>query len=746
MMAWLAGARGRLRARAVGLVRRLARALPVSHATKQRIKVRLVASPLGAPLLRWLTPGADREAGAGAASTLDKEAVRAEAEASLTAFLAGAERLRVPMAPGDPVVSVIVVLYNQAGLSLHCLRALCAVQGLPFELLLVDNASTDRMPELLARLEGAQVLRQRDNLGFVRAVNLAAAHARGEHLLLLNNDAVVQPDTLRAAVDCLAAHPGAAAVGGPILLWDGRLQEAGSIVWRDGSCSGYGRGDDPQAPPYGFVRAVDYCSGAFLMLRRRCFEQLGGLDEAYAPAYYEETDLCARLWQAGHAVLYDPRVRVRHFEFASVQAPAQALALQAEHRQLFAARHPRWLAAQVAFTPGDARCLLQARQRLPAGAQRVLYLDDRVPDPALGQGYPRAAALLQALASQGDVVTLLPLLRPHEPVAGWRSRVPMTVEVMTGVGLAGLAAFLAARAGHYQTIVVSRPHNLQVVAALRQQHPAWFQGSRLVYDAEALAALRDIEQARVLGRPMSEAAQRQRVEAELALANTADTVVTVSEAEAAHFRAAGRPDVRVLGHPLRPAPLPTPFEARQGFLFVGAMMSDDSPNADSLRWFVHAVWPRIVQALGPEALLDIVGPNEAPTVQALASGSVRLHGRVDALAPWLAGARVFVVPTRFAAGLPHKAHEAAAAGLPLVATPLIATQLGWQHCLPAAPDAAAFAEACVRLHTDAQRWQAQRAVQLAAVQRDCDPQQFTTIAVGLLRPATALAAPAAARA
>jgi GT2 family glycosyltransferase len=177
--------------------------------------------------------------------------------------------------------------------------------------------TSDRVPQLLDAWTAPSVLRPGENLGFLRAVNLAAARARGRHLLLLNNDAMLEPDTLRHAVARLDGDAGIGAVGGPILLWDGRLQEAGSIVWRDGSCQGYGRGDDPVRPEYGFVRDVDYCSGAFLMVRRTLFEALGGLDTPSCPAYYEETDFCVRLWEAGHRIVYDPRVRIRHFEFAS---------------------------------------------------------------------------------------------------------------------------------------------------------------------------------------------------------------------------------------------------------------------------------------------------------------------------------------------------------------------------------------------------------------------------------------------
>ena len=706
--------------------RRLVLALPVSPATRQRAKVWLAASGWGAPLLRWLAPLPPQTQGQEPASgttvpVLDKGAIRAEAEDALSAFLQGGQRLHFPPLAASPRVSVITVLFNQAGLSLLCLQALAQSRSVQFETLVVDNASSDRVPQMLQCIDGVQVLTQSGNLGFLRAVNLAAGHARGEYLLLLNNDAVVEPDTLAHAVARLDADPRIGAVGGPILLWDGRLQEAGSIVWRDGSCLGYGRGDTPDAGPYRFLRDVDYCSGAFLMLRRELFESMGRFDDAYAPAYYEESDFCVRLWEAGRPVVFDPKVRVKHFEFASDTSSGRALELQARNRVTFAEKHLHFLAERP--TP-DLAHVLAARQRLQPGARKVLFIDDRVPMPWLGQGYPRAARFVAAIAARGDFVTHYPLQFPHESWDEVYRALPETVEVMLDQGLAGIAGFLSSRAGFYDVLVVSRPHNMDVISALRSRHPEWFNGLRIVYDAEALFSVRDIAKAEVLGQPIPAAEQQQLIQGELALARGADCIVAVSEAEARHYREAGFGAVHVLGHALALHDSSDSGQQRRGFLFVGAVPFDDSPNGDSLLWFIREVWPLIVAELGDAALLDIVGPNESATIRGLATEAIRIHGQVPAVEPFYDAARVFLVPTRYAAGIPHKAHEAAASGLPMVVTPLIAQQLHWTQEVLVAATPADYAAACVRLHRNEALWQEQRRKLLAAVQRDCSPAAF----------------------
>ncbi len=182
-------------------------------------------------------------------------------------------------------MSVILVLWNRAALTLSCLRALCGSTDVPFEIVIVDNASTDETPDLLTKLVGATILRNVENLGFTVAANIGAAAARGEFLLFLNNDADLLPAAIERLVETIRRSGRIAAVGGKLVFPDGRLQEAGSIIWSDGSCEGYGRGDDPSAPEFNFERDVDFCSAALLLTPRRLFESLGGFDERYRPAY-----------------------------------------------------------------------------------------------------------------------------------------------------------------------------------------------------------------------------------------------------------------------------------------------------------------------------------------------------------------------------------------------------------------------------------------------------------------------------
>jgi len=243
------------------------------------------------------------------------------------------------------VVSIVVVVWNRADLTLTCLRALALCTEMPAEVIVIDNASTDETRKLLDRISGVTVIRNSINLGFTVAANIGAQASKGEFLLFLNNDAELVPGTIGHLVNTARRARSVGAVGGKLVFPDGRLQEAGSIIWSDGSCDAYGRGGDPAAPEYNFERPVDFCSGALLLTPRRVFETLGGFDERYRPAYYEDADYCVRLWTHGFRVVYQPAAVAIHHEFGSAAASNTSIELQRERRPIFASQHGPWLLA-----------------------------------------------------------------------------------------------------------------------------------------------------------------------------------------------------------------------------------------------------------------------------------------------------------------------------------------------------------------------------------------------------------------
>ncbi|MFQ3679487.1 MAG: glycosyltransferase family 2 protein [Pseudanabaenaceae cyanobacterium] len=275
-----------------------------------------------------------------------------------------------------PRISIVIPCFNGIAHTYACLRSLRSelTAALPCEVWVADDGSTDETADRVAQVQGVRYRVNAENLGFLRNVNRAVQRTRGEWILLLNNDVQVGPGWLMALWQTVTPTTGA--VVSQLVYPNGRLQEAGGILWRDGRATNFGRGDDPQKPEYQFVRPVDYGSAASLLVRRSLWEAIGGFDEIYAPAYYEDADLAMALRQRGYHVLYQPRSIAVHREGATLGTNLQAGGKrhQALNRWRFAVK---WAAAlQSHYLPEEGWGDRVASRRLQG---KFLPLVDRAP-------------------------------------------------------------------------------------------------------------------------------------------------------------------------------------------------------------------------------------------------------------------------------------------------------------------------------------------------------------------------------
>jgi GT2 family glycosyltransferase len=645
-------------------------------------------------------------------------------------FFASGRIINLPQSP-DPVVSILVVVYNEAELTLQCLTALESTVDISAEIIIVDNASSDDTTQLLNRVRGVRVVRNVENLHFLRGVNQAAARARGRTLLLLNSDACLRPGALRFALEALDSSTDIGAVGGKLILPDGTLQEAGSIIWADGACAGYGRGRDPEEPEFQFRREVDYCSGAFLLLRRDLFERLDRLDTAYVPAYYEETDLCMRIRKSGYRVLYDPRIEVLHYEFASSGAPGEAFALMQRNLTLFRERH-RSALERLHLPPESPPLLARTTDRW---RPRLLMIDDLLPNPSYGAGFPRTNRVLSTLNRLGFFVTYYPVTQNVMDNKELFDNFPVDVEFILGTDRPQMADFIDLRAGFYQGIIVCRPVNMQRIAERFESNPSSLRGAKIVYDSEAVTSPREAHRHELTGVPLSAEGKKAALDKELQPALLADAVVATNEHEAELFRCKRHENVHVVGNAVKTEPTPADFAARRDFLLVGRMGDDKAPNVDSLFWFIREVMPHIDELLGPSYKLYVAGEAGAKRLAGFSNERVVILGRVGDLTPLYNQARVFIAPTRYAAGIPLKVLEAASRGVPCVVTDLLVRQLGWiaGEDVLAASTPEAFAQECARLYSEPHLWSGIRRNALERIAAECNPKRFEAKLVAALQ-------------
>lgn len=385
-----------------------------------------------------------------------KELATAQAKVRLQDFLDSNSTIKLPYS-AVPRLSILLVLYNRSELTLSCLRSLQPrLAESAAEVVLVDNASRDATGALLERIRGATVIRNGDNRGFPRAVNQAAEAARGEFLLLLNNDTEVLGDSLGAAASFLKANPDVGAVGGRIILLDGTLQEAGCTLWREGHVLQYGRGDDPSAPEYVFQRDVDYCSGAFLMTRRRLFAQMGGLDPAYSPGYFEDLDYCVRLWRSGWRIVYLPDVSLIHYENASSPCRKELIELYQRNHFYFTQKHADWLGWQCPASTPQLWARSSHDDRF-----KVLYLPRWKSSPLAAKRWEGVDRVIHELRSRNCFVTVYPIDAEGAGSSVELPELAPDVEVLRGGSLDTLPHFLSERRDYYDCVAASDREILQ---------------------------------------------------------------------------------------------------------------------------------------------------------------------------------------------------------------------------------------------------------------------------------------------
>ena len=604
----------------------------------------------------------------------------------------------VPALPttGQPEVSIVVPVHDHWDLTAGCLTSIADdATSVGYEVIVVDDASTDETPGRLAQVTGIRVVRLDENVGFLGAANAGIAAALGRYVVLLNNDTVCRPGWLDALVATAAANPAIGVVGAKLVYPDGRLQEAGGIIWQDGSGHNYGRDQDADDPRFNFVRDVDYCSGACLLVRRELLTALGGLDPRFSPAYYEDTDLCFSARAAGYRVVYQPAAVVCHLEGASHGTDVTSGVKQ--HQVVNQARFvDKWgtvLADHGEPAPASPRL---SSWRRPGG--RVLVVDHQIPTPDQDSGSLRMFELLLLLDDLGLGVTFVP--QDGVTVPRYRDALAsLGVEVLDGPG--ALDPYLKAVGPSLALVILSRPTvawaNYPMIRSLVPQ-------ATIVYDTVDLHYLRERARAAVEGGVAAQRSADYHYGIELSLVRLADQTWAVSPEERdallleePGLRIAVVPNIH-RDHPTGPS-----FAQRSGILFVGNYTHH--PNVDAARWLATEILP-IVRAEAPDVTLHLAGANPTDEVQALVGDGVVVHGWVPSMDELYRQVRVSVAPLRFGAGMKGKVGESLAYGVPVVSTPTGAEGIGLRHGngLVVAEDAAGLARSILGVHRDPTLW------------------------------------------
>jgi GT2 family glycosyltransferase/glycosyltransferase involved in cell wall biosynthesis len=599
--------------------------------------------------------------------------------------------------PKQPSVSIIIPVYNHFEHTYNCIKSLSNLNDkTPFEVIIVDDCSTDKTPELIKNISGITYHRQGKNGGFIESCNTGAKLATGQYLMFLNNDTVIYDDWLDALLAVFDNYPDAGLVGSKLVYPDNQLQEAGGIVFSDASGWNYGRLGNPDEPQYNHIREVDYCSGASILITKELFERLGLFDERYKPAYYEDTDLAFAVRNIGKKVYYQPASKITHFEgISSGTDLTQGMKkYQVVNQEKF---KDKWADALTQQPSSGSDIELS---RIHGQPKRILIFDACTPTPDQDSGSLRMINLIKILKELNYHVIFMPENLSHDK-SYTESLQQLGVECVYTPFIQNPVDYLKDKGRYLDAVLLSRYYVAEpIMPFIREYSPK----AQIIFDTVDLHYIRERRMAELSGdKKMAKMAEITR-EKELAVAKACDVTLVVSpyEVEVLAQELPGT-KVRVLTNIHEIYGCRKPFVERQDIMFIGGYQH--TPNIDAIEWFVAEIFPLIEKQL-PSLKFHIVGSKAPKHIKAMARENIVFQGFVKDIEPIMDDIRIAVAPLRYGAGVKGKVNMSMSYGQPVVGTTVAVEGMFTQNekdCLMAeTPEQ--FASQVVRLYQDEKLW------------------------------------------
>lgn len=570
--------------------------------------------------------------------------------------------------PKNPDVSVIIPAHNHFKVTYSCLCSLLlAHNNASFEVILVDDGSSDETARIEDFVSGIKVVRNEQPLRFIRACNAGVERAKGRYVALLNNDTEVTNGWLDALIGGLEKLPGVGLVGAKLLYPDGRLQDAGGIVWRGGVPWNYGRGANPWAPEFCYARQVDYLCGAALMLPRQLWHEVGGLSHYLEPMYFEDADLAFKIREAGYQTWFVPSAIVYHKEGCT---SGTDLGVGMKHYQVL--NHPkfkeRWAGKCAKNAPVGVAPDIEKDRNISG---RVLFLDTSVPRPDQDAGSCAALTEMSLVQSLGFKVTFLP-----ENLA-WLGRYTEDlqnrgIEVISAPFFTSIDDFLSKRGNEFDAIYITRYTVAQSALPSIRRHASQ---AKVLFNNADLHFLRELRAALAAkDTQMLDRARKTKVE-EISVMSEVDLVLSYNDTEHAVITSHTEGAAHVM---LCPWVVKMPSEVgdlgkRRGLSFLGNYRHP--PNVEAAHWFCEHVLP----ALPGNVEFTLYGSASQGMFANIPKERVAIAGHVAELSQAFDPHRIFVAPLRHGAGIKGKVLEALAHGIPCVLSPIAAEGIGLRN-------------------------------------------------------------------
>lgn len=605
-------------------------------------------------------------------------------------------KLKVP-GSSNPEVSIVIPVYNQFDYTYECIKSIIEyTNDVKYEIIVGDDVSTDKTVSISKYIKGINVVRNQENLKFLLNCNNAAKQAKGQYILFLNNDTKVTEGWLSSLVKLIKSDESIGMVGSKLIYPDGRLQEAGGIIWRDASAWNYGNGQDPEKPEFNYVRDVDYISGASIMIKKELWDKLGGFDEEFAPAYCEDSDLAFQVRQQGYRVVYQPKSVVVHFEGVSNGTDTST---GLKHYQVVNNEKlkTKW-ADELSKHYDNGEYVLKAKDRCFGDRKTILFIDHYVPQFDKDAGSRTVFQYVKMFVKKGYVVKFIgDNFFKHEPYTTVLNE--MGVEVLHGPWYAQhIFDWLEENIDCIDYVFMNRPHiSEKYIDFFKEKMKA-----KIIYYGHDLHFLRANREYELTGEEDKRLEALACKEQELAIMRKADVVYYPSVVEEKMIK---ETDSSIYVKALVPyvydrfRDYNRNSRKNKGILFVGGFAH--TPNVDAVNWFVEEVYGKIKDK--QDIPFYVAGSNPPEEVLAYHGNGIDIKGFVsdEELENLYSSCKLVVVPLRYGAGVKGKVVEAIYNGVPIVTTSVGAEGIPEaDKILNIEDEANGFADAVVKLYND----------------------------------------------
>jgi len=598
----------------------------------------------------------------------------------------------------NPLVSIIIPAYNQEKYTLACIESIIrhTENDVTYEIVIMDDKSPDESARVIGKyMKNILFHSNEENLGFLRNCNNGAKFANGKYILFLNNDTNVQPGWLSSLVILIESADDIGMVGSRLVYPTGQQQEAGGIIWKDGSGWNFGHLDDPNKPEYNYVKEADYLTGAAMMIKHSLWLEIGGFDERYVPAYFEDSDLAFEVRKHGYRTLYQPKSVVIHFEGIShgTDTGTGIKRYQVLNREKFIEKWKPELEHEH-FDNGQQVFLARDRSRFK---KHLLMIDHYVPHFDQDAGSRTVFGYLKMFIEDGFKVTFIgDNFFPHQPYTEELQQ--LGVEVLYGNWYARNWENWWAENGHYYDYVfLNRPHISEKYIDKISIHSS----AKILYYGHDLHFLREKREYLLFKDETKLRSSLELQKQEISLMKKSDLSIYPSEIEVNEIH---KIDENIRAQSM-PAYLFTNFTEEErdivqthDVMFVGGF--GHTPNIDAVLWFVKNVWPKVIDKY-PGIKFYIIGSKPSEEILNLASDDIIVTGFVsdEVLEQHYKESRIAVVPLRYGAGIKGKVVEALYNQIPIVTTSVGAEGLeNAEEYMSIEDDADTFADEINRLY------------------------------------------------